>query len=61
MLRRSTGLLEEIKRVGVSSGMKCVSGVVKWRCVARARSSILSMFDSEAELVGTGGSLEAIA
>ena len=62
MLRRSTGLPEEMKRVGVSSEMKCVSGDVKRRCVARARfSAVLSESESEADVVGSGGSSEAMA
>ena len=61
MLRRSTGVSEERKRVGVSRDMKCASEPVKWRWVARARSSVLlSAVGSESEVVGMGGSEEAM-
>ena len=61
ILRRSTGVSEEINRVGTSSGMKWVSGPVKWRCVAAARLSVLlSAVGSDDEVVGIGGLLEAI-
>ena len=61
MLRRSTGLSDERKRVGVSNEIKCASGPVKWRWVARARLSVvLSAVGSRGDVVGIGGLLEAI-
>ena len=61
MLRRSTGLSEEMKRVGTSRGNVWASGSVKCKWVASARLSI-PLLDSGGsdELVTIGGLLEAI-
>jgi len=62
MLRKSTALSEDMKRVGVSRSIVCDSGAVKWRCVAMARLSVaLSGLDPSGEVVGVGGWFEAMA
>lgn len=61
MLRRSTGLSEEMKRVGISREKKCVSGDSKCRCVAAARSSVaLEASVGSDDVVAFGGVLVAI-
>ena len=61
MLRRSTGLSEEMNRVGVSKENVWRSGLVKWRCVATPRLSVaLSKLAASGDVVGVGGVFEAM-
>ena len=61
MLRKSTAVSEEMKRVGVSRGKDKCSGLLNWRWVAIARFSMASEAGVGSEDdVGIGGLLEAI-
>ena len=61
MLRRSTGLSEEIKRVGVSSERECGSGEVKCRWDAAPRFEVVVSAEGRSgDNVGIGGLFEAI-
>ena len=61
MLRRSTGLLEEIKRVGAVSGTESWTGAENWRkfAVARLRSTEEAE-EASSVLVGMQGLSDAI-
>lgn len=59
MLRRSTGLSEDMNRVGVSREKECGCGEGKCRCVAAPRSVVVvSGVGGSGEVVGVGGLLE---
>lgn len=61
MLRKSTGLFEEMNLVGVSKENVWGSGLVKWRCVATPRFSVaLSKLAASADVVGVGGVFDAM-
>ena len=52
MLLNSTGLSEEIKRVGVERGYGVSAGDSKMRCVARAKSSVLVSVEGDVLRIG---------
>ena len=61
MLRRSTGLSEEMNRVGVLSGIDTWTGEENWRKVAVARlRSMEEAEDASAVVVGMQGLSDAI-
>jgi hypothetical protein len=61
MLRRSTGLSDDTKRVGVVRGIDTSVGETKRKCVAVARLRSLSeVGEASSNVVGTTGLSEAI-